>query len=78
MMFKIKDAAEVEAGRICRGDWKGSSSGQAARAVISSDDKIPDRIETAKNCTVRVKGGHGGSRVCCKLRQEAPSALGVG
>lgn len=76
-MSKIKDAAEVQAGRIRCGNWKGSSSGQAARAVISSDDKIPDGIESAKNCTVRVKGGHGGSQVCCELRQEAPSALGV-
>lgn len=76
-MSKIKDAAEVKAGRICRGDWKGSSSGQAAHVVISFNDKIPDGIETTKNCTVRVKGGHGGSQVCHELRQEAPSALSV-
>lgn len=76
-MSKIKDTAEVEAGRIRCGSWKSSSSGQAAHAVISSDDKIPDGIETAENCTVQVKGGHGGSQVCCELRQEAPSALGV-
>lgn len=56
-MSKIKDAAEVEAGSGHGGDWKGSSSGQAAHVVISSDDRIPDGIGTATNCIVRVKGG---------------------
>lgn len=71
-MSTIKATAEVEAGSDRGGDWKGFSSGQGAHVAISSHDRIPDGIGTAANCTVRAKGGSGGSQVCWGPRPGLP------
>lgn len=51
-LSKMKGAAEGEAGRGYGGAGKGSSSRQSARAAISSDNRVPDGIGTARNGTV--------------------------